>query len=99
PAEPREGRVERVQARRRRAKAAVLVTRTRALLDPREMEERLRELVPVRTLAALDELPGLGAVGEVIPEPDVRGTHRVEYPARPALDSPRAHPTALRPPP
>jgi hypothetical protein len=81
-----ERRVERVEAGRGRSKAIVLVPGAVSLLDAGEVEERLRELVAVGSLSPLDLLPGLGAVGDVVPKADLAGPDRVEDPAGLPLD-------------
>lgn len=64
----------------------MLVVRTFTLLDPGEVEERLGELVVLGPLPTLDLLPGLGPVGDVVPEAELTGSDRVEDPARLSLD-------------
>src|SRR5262249_59681454 len=76
---------------RRRPEPLVLVARSVPLLDAGQVEERLCEVVPVGSLAALDLLPRLGAVRHVVPEAEVAGADRVEHPAGPLLDSVRDH--------
>jgi hypothetical protein len=64
----------------------MLVARTFPLLDPGKVEERLGELVVLGSLPPLDLLPGLGPVGDVVPEAELTGSDRVEDPARLSLD-------------
>jgi hypothetical protein len=94
--QPLERRVERIEAGPLGAEATVLVTRPVPLLDAGEVVEARREVVVGRQLAALDLLPGVGVVGKVVAEPDVRGADRVEHPACAALDALRDHGNALR---
>jgi len=63
--EPVERRVERIEARGRRGEPAVLVARPVELLDAGQVEERVREVVLLRALAALDRGPCLGDVRDV----------------------------------
>ena len=63
----------------------MLVAPSAALFDAREMEERLREVVTRGTLAAVDGLPCLGAVRNVVAESKLRRPDRVEHPARTPL--------------
>jgi hypothetical protein len=64
----------------------VLVPSAVSFLDPREVEERLREVVALGPLSSLDLLPRLLAVGKVVAEADLVCPDRVEDPAGPALD-------------
>ena len=64
----------------------MLVARAVPFLDPGEMEERLGEVVSGRPLAAVDLLPRLGAIRNVVAEPELARADRVEHPARPPLD-------------
>ncbi len=82
-AETLDGRVERVERRRRSAEAVVLVAPSVALLDPREVEERLGQVVAGRPLAALDLLPGLGLVLHIVSEAHLAAADRVQHPAGP----------------
>ena len=78
--------VERLERGAGRPEPAVLVARGVSLLDAGEVEERLGELVALRPLAPGDLLPGLGPVGDVVPEPELTGSDRVEDPAGLPLD-------------
>jgi hypothetical protein len=81
-----EGRIERVERRGRGAKAIMLVARPVALLDTGEVEEGLGEVVTLGPLPALDLGPGLFAVRQVVPEPEVARSDRVENPSGPPFD-------------
>ena len=81
PAQSLERRVEGFETRGGGREAAVLVTRTRPLLDAREVEERLGEIVALRALASLDLPPGTLPVGNVVAETQVVSAKRVEHPA------------------
>ena len=63
----------------------MLVATRVALLDAREMEERLGQVVAARLLPALDLLPGLGAVLHVVSEAHLAAADRVQNPAGPPL--------------
>jgi hypothetical protein len=56
------------------------------LLEAGEVEERLCELVALGPPAPGNLLPGLGPVGDVVPEPELAGPDRVEDPAGLPLD-------------
>ena len=81
-----ERRVERVEARRGRRESPVPVPRRAALLEAREVEERLGEIVADRTLASVDPLPGLRPVGHVVAEAELARPERVEHPPGLPLD-------------
>src|SRR5213592_1932973 len=89
--QPLHGRIEWIEARRRRPEAVVLVPRPVQLFEAGEVEERLRQVVAAGPLAAVDLLPRLGAVRHVVAEPEVAGADRVEHPAGPSLDELRNH--------
>ena len=55
------------------------------LFDPREVEERLGQVVADRQLPALDLLPGLGPVLHVVSEAHLAAADRVQNPAGPQL--------------
>jgi hypothetical protein len=77
----------------------VLVAPPVALLDTGEVEEGLGEVVIVRALPALDLGPGLFAVRQVVSEPDVARSDRVENPSGPPFDGlrdQRKTPLAIR---
>ena len=78
--------VERLERGTGRPEPAVLVTSAGLLLDAGEVEERLGELVALGPLSPVDLLPGLRPVGDVVPEPEVAGSDRVEDPAGLPLD-------------
>ena len=78
--------IERVEARNPRRETGVLVAMADALLDPSKVEEPLRQLVAHRPLAAVDLLPGGFSIGQVVAEPDLARTDRVQDPASAALD-------------
>ena len=78
--------VERLERGAGRPEPAVLVARAVSLLEAGEVEERLGELVALRPLAPGNLLPGLGPVGDVVPEPELTGSDRVEDPAGLPLD-------------
>ncbi len=61
----------------------MLVAPRVALLDPREVEERLGQVVAGRPLPALDLLPGLGPVLHVVSEAHLAAADRVQHPAGP----------------
>ena len=88
--QPLERRVERVERGRGRGKAAVLVARPVPLLDPREVEERLGEIV-----ALADARPrstcsqAASRVRHVVAEAEVVGAERVEHPAGAPFDARR----------
>jgi hypothetical protein len=84
--QPLERRVEGIERRRARREAAVLVPRAVALLDSRQVEERLGKLVVPGALAAGDLLPGALPIRDVVAEADLARTERVENPARAAFD-------------
>src|SRR4029450_1857321 len=86
PPEPFERRIERVETRGCCSEAVVLVPQPVALLDPGKVEERLGEVVSLRSLTALDLLPRLGPVRQVVAEAEIARADRVEHPARPSLD-------------
>jgi hypothetical protein len=86
-AEPLERRVERVEARRGGEEPPVPVALRTPLLEPRDVEEGCGELVPLRQLAALGLLPGLGPVRDVVAEAEIACSERVENPASAALDA------------
>src|SRR5262249_49994283 len=77
---------QRFEARPRREEPTVLVAAAVALLDAREVEERLGEIVPDRTLAALDGFPRVGTVRDVVAESELGRTDRVQHPTRAPLD-------------
>src|SRR5436190_7952150 len=95
PAQALERRVERVEPRRFRAEAAVLVTRAVPLLHTRKMEEAGGEVVAGQ-FPALDLLPRLRVIGDVVAEAELGRADRVENPARTALDLLGDHLTTLR---
>jgi len=95
-AETLERWIERVEARPFGAKAAVLVARAFSLLDAGEVKERLGQVVRIGTLAALDLLPGLGPVGNVVPEAELRRADGIQHPACAPLDGSGDHGSALR---
>ena len=96
-AQPLERRVERVETRPLGAKAAVLITRARILLlDTRQMEEALGQVVALWTFPALHSLPGVGVVRHVVAEADVRCADRIQHPAGTPLDRGGNHRSALR---
>src|SRR5207245_5336005 len=69
PAQPFQGRIERVEARPLGAEAPMLVARARVLLlDPRQVEEALGEVIALRTLPTGDSLPRVRVVGHVVLE-------------------------------
>ena len=96
PSQPLERRVEWIEARPLRTEAAVLVPRGRPFLDPCELEERFGELVAGRPFAAVDLLPRLGPIGQIVAEPELCHPDRVEYPPSPALVTRGDHGSALR---
>jgi len=57
-----------------------------ALLEPRQVEERLGQVVSVWPQALRDLLPGQLVVRNVITQAELGGPDRVEYPACPPLD-------------
>jgi hypothetical protein len=65
----------------------VLVPGSRPLFDPREVEERFREVVAVRPLAALDLFPRRLPVRNVVTEAEVVRTEGIEHPARATFDA------------
>jgi hypothetical protein len=84
-AQPLERRIERVEAGRRREETPMAVAGRADLLDPGEMEEGGGEVVSFGQLAALDLLPGLGPVWQVVAEGKTPRPERVENPASPGL--------------
>ena len=91
-----ERRVERVEARPLGAEAAVLVAGAVALLHAREVEERRGQVVG-GALAAVDLLPRLDVVWDVVAEADFVRADRVEHPAGAAVDPcPGSPQSALR---
>ena len=96
-AQPLERRVERVETRPLGAKAAVLITRACILLlDTRQMEEALGQVVALWTFPALHSLPGVGVVRHVVAEPNIRCSDRIQHPAGTPLDRSGNHRSALR---
>src|SRR5439155_925525 len=55
------------------------------------MEERLREVVTRGTLAAINGLPCLGAIRNVVAEAELRRADRIQYPAGAPLHALRNH--------
>ncbi len=95
-AQPLERWVERVEARPLGAKAAVLVTWASSLLDARQVEEALGDVVALRTLPALDSLPRVRVVRQVVAEADLRRADGIQDPAGTALGRGGNHRSALR---
>jgi hypothetical protein len=73
----------------------VLVASAVPLLDAGEVEERGGEGIGWK-LAALDLLPRLGVVGDVVTDPEVAGADRVEHPAGSPLHPFGDHGSTLR---
>src|SRR5919204_1266990 len=86
-AETFERRVERIEHGPRSAEATVLVARSADLLQAREMEERIGEVVALWPFEPFDRIPRILAIRHVVAEADLRRADRVEDPARPPLDS------------
>lgn len=57
-----------------------------ALLETRQVEERLGQVVSLRLQAPRDLLPGQLVIGNVITQAELGGPDRVEYPACLPLD-------------
>ena len=95
PAQALERRVERVEPRPFRAEAPVLVARAVPLLHARKMEEAGGDVVAGQ-FAALELLPRLRVIGDVVAEAELGRADRVEHPARAALDLLGNHLTTLR---
>src|SRR5438067_134533 len=81
-----ERRIEWIERRPSCAEAAVRVAAALDFLDPRELEERLGEVVTDRTLPAFDRVPGIFAKRNGVAEADVARADRIEHPARAPLD-------------
>src|SRR5690348_18026388 len=83
--------MQRIQARPGSEEAPVLVAPGTALLHAREMEKRLRDVVARRSLTARERFPCVGAVRNVVAEPEVVRSDRIEHPPRAPLDLRRGH--------
>jgi len=62
-----------------------------SLFQPRKMEERLRKVVTFGPLAAIDRLPRLCAIRDVVAEAKLCRADRIEHPPRAPLDAVRDH--------
>ena len=92
PPQALERRVERLERGGDCPEPTVLVARAVSLLETREVEERLGKLVALGPLSPGDLLPGVGRVGNVVPEAELAGPDRVEDPAGLPLDRLRDQP-------
>src|SRR5215208_605222 len=78
--------IEWVEARSGGCEPPVPVAGPGSLLDAREVEERVGDLVVLRALAAFDLLPRLRPVWKVDAELEIARAERVEHPTRATLD-------------
>src|SRR5439155_15553843 len=90
-------RVERIETRPLGTEAAVLVPRADIpLLDAREVEEAFGYVVVVGTFAALDSLPRICVVRQIVTKADIGCANGIEDPSRSTLDRWWNHRSALR---
>src|SRR5439155_7293658 len=90
-------RIERIEIRPLGTEAAVLVPRAGIpLLDPREVEEAFGNVVPLGAFAALDSLPRVCVVWQIVTEADIGCPDRIQHPPGTTLDRRGNHRSALR---
>src|SRR5882724_8108766 len=90
-------RVERVETRPLGAEAAMLVPRACIpFLDTREVEEAFGYVVALGAFAALDSLPSVLGVRQIVTEADFGRADRIQHPPGATLDRRGNHLSALR---